>query len=91
MSENLVLLKGFLDKDYKLKVWPSKPEKKKLALAYLAEKFETDRIYSEKEVNEIIKTCHSFNDHPLLRRELYDRGFLDRTPDGMKYWKKKIL
>ena len=91
MNEFEILLRGFLDKDFKLKVWPSKPEKKRLALAYLAEKFEAERIYSEKEVNEIIKSNHTFNDHPLLRRELFDRGFLDRTPNGMKYWKKKDL
>jgi len=82
-------LKGFLDKEYKLKVWPSKPAMKELAVAYLAEKFESDKIYTEKEVNEVIIQKHTFGDHQLLRRELCDRRFLERTPDGMKYWMKK--
>jgi hypothetical protein len=89
MIDYLNSLKGFLDKEYKLKVWPSKPVKKDLAVAWLAEKFEYDKIYSEKEDNEIIKQNHTFGDHQLLRRELYDRQFLDRTPNGVKYRRKK--
>jgi len=82
-------LKGFLDADIKLKVWPSKPDKKQLAIEYLASKFEFDKEYMEKEVSEIIKANHTFNDHPMLRRELVNRKLLDRTPNGAKYWRVK--
>ncbi len=51
----------------------------------MAGKFESGREYSEKEVNYIIRENHSFNDHPLLRRELFDRGFINRTANGLKY------
>ena len=34
----------------------------------------------------IIKKWHSFCDHSLLRRELYDAFLLDRTPDCHEYW-----
>jgi hypothetical protein len=82
-------LKGLLDDELKLRVWPSKPNKKQLAMEYIASKFEFDREYQEKEVSEIIKMYHSFNDHPMLRRELINRKLLDRTPNGAKYWRVK--
>ena len=78
-------LKGFFDNDGKLKVWPGKPDKKEAVIKWLADKFEAGREYSEKEVNEIIKLNNSIGDHPLLRRELCDRGYLNRLPNGSKY------
>ena len=82
-------LKGFLDSNLKLKVWPSKPEKKQSAMEYLASKFEFDKEYEEKEVSEIIRNNHTFNDHPMLRRELINRKLLARTQNGSKYWRIK--
>ena len=82
-------LKGFLNAEKKLKIWPSKPDKKQLAMEFIAAKFEFDKEYLEKEVSEIIKAHHTFNDHPMLRRELINRKLLDRTPNGAKYWKLK--
>ena len=41
----------------------------------------------EKEINLILDQIHSFNDTPLLRRELVGRGFLSRKDDGSQYWK----
>jgi hypothetical protein len=81
-------LKGFLDKNYKLKSWPSRKhrEKQLLALEYLAAKFETGREYSEKEVNEILNQNHTFGDPAMLRRELFMKRLLDRTVDGSRYW-----
>lgn len=82
-------LKGFLDVDLKLKVWPSKPDKKQLAMEYIASKFEFDKEYMEKEVSEIIRANHTFYDHPMIRRELINRKLLARTPNGAKYWRVK--
>lgn len=80
-------LRGILDKDGKLRVWPAKPEKKQLAVKFVSEKFEFDRDYTEREVNEILKSWNTFGDHQLLRRELCDRKFLARTPNGNRYWR----
>jgi len=52
-------------------------------------KLEKGRIYTEKEVNEMLNEAHIFNDAPLLRRELYDNGFIDRTRDCRQYWKSE--
>lgn len=57
-----------------------------MALEFLAAKFEMGREYSEKEVNEILNQNHTFGDPALLRRELYMKKLLDRTPDGSRYW-----
>ena len=81
-------LKGFLDKDSKLKFWPSRKhrEKQLLVLEYLASKFEVGREYSEKEVNGILNQHHTFGDPAMLRRELFMKKLLDRAPDGSRYW-----
>ncbi|MBH1940830.1 DUF2087 domain-containing protein [Mobilitalea sibirica] len=83
-------LKDFLDKEGKLTLFPAKRRKKILSLMYIASKFEQGIIYSEKEVNAIIEAHHTFQNKWLLRRELIDKGFLDRKNDGSKYWVTEI-
>ena len=84
-------IERFLDEDKKIKLWPAKRELKAEVLKYLSEKFETGVIYTEKEVNEIIKSWHTFGDFFLLRRELIDMKYLLRTRDGLQYWKEKDI
>ena len=67
--------------------WPKKPSQKQMVIEHISSKFESDRVYSEKEINLILNQTHSFNDVPLLRRELVGRGFLSREDDGSRYWK----
>ena len=76
----------FLNDQGKIMQVPVPNRTKIPVLSYLANKFEADRFYSEKEINEIIKEWHTFEDYFILRRLLIDYGFLDRTPDGKKYW-----
>ena len=80
----------FLDEQGRLQQWPSKRHDKLLVLAYLATKFRHEVVYSEVEVNELLKKWHTFSDWPLLRRELFDSGFLSREPDGSNYQLKKL-
>lgn len=80
----------FLDDAGKIKQIPAPNRTKIPVLAYLAGKFEEDRIYSEKEVNGIIDAWHTFGDYFILRRLLIDYNFLERTLDGAKYWVAKI-
>lgn len=77
----------FLDEESKIRVYPSKRKKKLIVLEFLVEKFEMDKEYSEKEINEIIDNSHTFNDICLLRRELIDNRFLGRERDGSVYWR----
>jgi len=49
-----------------------------------AKRFDPERKYTEKEVNEILKTVYF--DHAFLRRVLVDYKFLARKVDGSLYW-----
>ena len=69
--------------------WPKKPSDKTAVIKYLATKFEYSKKYTEKEVNLIIHNFHSFDDTPLLRREMVSRNQLSRKKDGSEYWKVK--
>lgn len=56
-----------------------------MALDYLLEAFEDGRDYTEREVNEVLRSRHTFNDPALLRRDLVDRGSLARDSSGARY------
>jgi hypothetical protein len=80
-------LRGYFNQDGILLLWPAKgrSEKRTIALVWIATHFEPGRTYREMEVNVILKGIHAFNDHAFLRRELIDRGYLTRNPDGSEY------
>lgn len=84
--EYTVLLKSFLDTQDRLTAIPVKRKRKLYALSYLAEKFEAGKAYTEKEVNDLLESWHTFHDPATLRRELYDNRFLDRERDRSSYW-----
>ena len=71
------------------KVDPQRILQRLLVLAYLAERFEPGREYAEREVNAILQQAHTFGDWALLRRELFDFGFVDREPDGSRYRRRE--
>ena len=79
-------LTPFLDGDERLRSFPAKHKKKLLALWYLAGKVEAGRQYTEAELNELLNAWTLFHDPATLRRELYNKRLLERTPDGGRYW-----
>lgn len=83
------LIDNFLDDKKRIKAWPSKKEMKFEVLKYLSEKFEFDRFYTEKEVNAIIESWHTFGDYFILRRGLIDCRLLSRTRNGAQYWREE--
>lgn len=80
-------LKTYLDEEGRLKVWPSRRRRAHqiAALAYLAEKLPWNEDLSEPQVNELLRKWHTFGDWALLRREMFEAGFLTRTPDCRVY------
>ncbi|MCL5276090.1 MAG: metalloregulator ArsR/SmtB family transcription factor [Chloroflexi bacterium] len=66
----------------KLKQIPTQLKKLEVIIRWLSKKFEPDRTYTEKQVNEILKQYHE--DYATLRRELVDMHYLDRK-NGL-YW-----
>ena len=65
--------------------WPKKAKERSLILQTLATAFAPDTIYTEKQVNAILKERNTFGDHALLRRELFEGGYLTRNLDGTDY------
>lgn len=70
-----------------LSSFPKKEKRKIVILRQLAQRFDPEREYNEKEVNAILKAA--FSDYVTLRRYLIAYGFLDRVADGSRYWVKK--
>ncbi len=64
---------------------PAKQKKLVVVLRWLATKFEAGRMYSEPDVNAVLKAVDD-EDYVLLRRELVDFGYLRRERGGGKYW-----
>lgn len=62
--------------DGKLTSIPAQQKKRDAVLRFLAELFELDRMYDEREVNAILREYHP--DVASLRRYLVDGGFLQR-------------
>lgn len=87
--EDFGLIEPFLDENGKLKSWPTKQKKKLVALKYLATKLEDGKIYTEKEINELINNWCIFRDPATLRREMYNKHLLNRTKDCSSYWAEK--
>ena len=64
---------------------PKKRNKLLVILRWLATLFQPDTLYTETDINQIIKSVHE-EDYVGLRRELIDWGYLRRERGGGKYW-----
>ena len=67
--------------------WPKKITDKNMILEYISIKIPFGKKFTEVEINEIIKENITFDDYVLVRRELIEKGFLNRTKDCKEYWK----
>ncbi len=73
-------------KNGKLESIPSKASKREVILEYIAKTyFEKDRVYSETDVNSILRGF--YEDNCTLRRDLVDAGYLSRTKNASEYVK----
>ena len=67
--------------------WPRKFSLQRLAVWVLWAQFDGSRVYSEREVNDIIRRWHTWGDHATLRRELINHRLLTRKSDCSEYRK----
>ncbi|EMT51712.1 DUF2087 domain-containing protein [Brevibacillus borstelensis] len=88
-EESQAILKKYFPEgtDGPLKTFRLREKQRAVVLRQIATRFEADRTYTEKEVNEILKAV--YDDYVTVRRYLVDYGFLDRKADGSQYWLKK--
>jgi len=70
-----------------LKKFPLKEKQKLVVLREIVKRFDPNKIYHEKEINEVLTTI--YDDYVILRRYLIEYGFIDRKPDGSQYWLKE--
>ncbi|HEU5294621.1 MAG TPA: DUF2087 domain-containing protein [Burkholderiaceae bacterium] len=78
---------GSFDSCGRMSRWPHKHSVQRLALWVLWMQFEGRRVYSEREVNAVLKAWHTWGDHVTLRRELINDRLLTRKSDGSQYRK----
>ena len=67
--------------------WPTKYSVQTLAMWVLWTLFDGRRVYTEKEVNEVLKAANAFGDHVTLRRELINHQLMSRKSDCTDYRK----
>lgn len=79
-------LNRYYDPDGRLTQYPSKRPMRILALIRIAQKIDSARKYTEKEINQIIKDSISFGDIELIRREMFQYRLIGRLRDGSEYW-----
>ena len=70
--------------DGMLTIVPSKHTAKVQVMEYIITFIEPQRVYTEKEVNELIKPI--YHDFAIIRRYLIDFRLLSRSKDGKEYW-----
>lgn len=70
----------------KLSNFPKKQKQKLVVLRNIISRFDINKKYTEKEVNEVLKNI--YDDYVTLRRYLIEYGFMDRTNDCSSYWVK---
>lgn len=87
LSDNARRALAQFDREGRLVRWPTKYSTQRLALWLLWTRFEGRRIYTEREVNDILRAANAFGDHVTLRRELVNHRLLARKSDCSEYRK----
>jgi hypothetical protein len=67
--------------------WPPKFSVQRLVMWVLWTRFDARRVYTEAEVNRILKGWHLYGDHVTLRRELINHRLMTRKSDCSEYRK----
>jgi DNA-binding transcriptional ArsR family regulator len=82
-------LARYLDNQGAVASWPRQTDDLRAVLGYLAERFEEGAMYTEKQVNAVLRqhVLPHVRDHVTVRRDMIDSRFLQRSGDGMQYWR----
>jgi hypothetical protein len=74
--EQAAVLRNFVDSEGRIRELPARAAKRDVVLEYVAERFDADREYAEREVNNLL--FELYDDYVTLRRYLVDAGLLKR-------------
>lgn len=75
----------YFDAEGRLIQWPSKASQAELCLWVLWSRIPSATVFDERGISALLDRWHTFGDHALLRRALYDYRLVDRTRDGREY------
>jgi hypothetical protein len=75
----------YFDAQGRLSRWPSKAGQREPCLWVIWSRLPSAMVFGEREIDRLLQANHLFGDHCLLRRELFERGLVSRTPDGREY------
>lgn len=87
LTDNARKALGQFDSRGRLLRWPVKYSVQTLAMWVLWTLFDGRRVYTEAEVNQILKAANAFGDHATLRRELINHKLMSRKSDCSQYRK----
>lgn len=87
LTDNARKALGQFDSRGRLLRWPVKYSVQTLAMWVLWTLFDGRRVYTEAEVNQILKAANAFGDHATLRRELINHRLMARKSDCSEYRK----
>jgi hypothetical protein len=87
LSDNARKALAQFDSQGRLMRWPVKYSVQKLVMWVLWTHFDAKRVYTEAEVNAILKAANMFFDHVTLRRELINHRLMSRKSDCSEYRK----
>jgi len=76
---------GYFDAEGRLMSWPAKPKLQALCLWALWSRIPVGQSYNEIGFSRLLDLWHYFGDAALIRRELWGRGMIHRTPLGADY------
>lgn len=65
--------------------WPTKASLQLLCLWWVWSLLPAGQVLTGSRMDDLLRACHHFGDHALLRRRLCDLGMVTRTPDGRQY------
>lgn len=86
-EEKIKVIETYVDENGALKSYPAREKKKIIILEEITKNFNVGKIYSEKEINRVLKRI--YEDYATIRRALIQYGFLDRSKDCSEYWVKE--
>ncbi len=78
-------LAKYFDGDGRLVRWPSKFSHREPCVWVMWSRLVPREVYSEKQINDLLKANLGFSDYVVVRRWLIDLGLVSRTADGREY------
>jgi hypothetical protein len=90
LTDNARKALQLFDDEGRLKRWPTKFTVQRMAMWVLWTRFEAKRVYTEREVNAILRQANGFGDHVTLRRELINHRLMTRKSDCSDYRKLAV-